>query len=132
MVRIKNAFLTARKLPRLFVTGGAFVERDNGTDRHRNARKTRKTYCFSKDWDIHKAVTYFTMYSYPHALLSQDSNGGWPVRTPAVQAADGRLAASDPSDNRWPDRSRLAVGRMVEITNCSTVVRHKVKTAAEV
>jgi len=30
----KNAFLTARKLPRLFPIGGAFVERHNGTDRH--------------------------------------------------------------------------------------------------
>ena len=54
----------------------AFVERHNGTDRNRNARKTRKTYCFSKDWDIHEAVTYFTMYSY---------NFCWPVRTLAVQ-----------------------------------------------
>src|SRR5205807_8198610 len=26
-----------------------FVERENGTDRNRNARKVRKTYCFSKD-----------------------------------------------------------------------------------
>jgi len=50
----------------------AFVERHNGTDRNRNARKARKTYCFSKDWDIHEAVTYFTMYSY---------NFCWPVRT---------------------------------------------------
>jgi hypothetical protein len=25
----------------------AFVERQNGTDRGRNGRKTRKTYCFS-------------------------------------------------------------------------------------
>jgi IS1 family transposase len=50
----------------------AFVERHNGTDRNRNARKVRKTYCFSKDWDIHDAVTYFTMYSY---------NFCWPVRT---------------------------------------------------
>jgi IS1 family transposase len=42
----------------------AFVERQNGTDRNRNGRKVRKTYCFSKDWDIHDAVTYFTMYTY--------------------------------------------------------------------
>ena len=28
----------------------AFVERHNGTDRNRNARKLRKTYCVSKDW----------------------------------------------------------------------------------
>jgi len=49
-----------------------FVERQNGTDRNRNARKVRKTYCFSKDWQVHEAVTYFTLYSY---------NFCWPVRT---------------------------------------------------
>jgi IS1 family transposase len=27
----------------------SLVERHNGTDRNRNARKVRKTYCFSKD-----------------------------------------------------------------------------------
>ncbi|MFH1614455.1 MAG: hypothetical protein ABIG61_05155 [Planctomycetota bacterium] len=42
----------------------AFVERHNGTDRNRNARKVRKSYCFSKDWNIHNAMTYFTMFSY--------------------------------------------------------------------
>ncbi len=36
----------------------AFVERENATDRHRNARKARKTYRFSKDWRHHEAVTY--------------------------------------------------------------------------
>jgi hypothetical protein len=50
----------------------AFVERQNGTDRNRNARKVRKTYCFSKDWQVHEAVTSFTLYSY---------NFCWPVRT---------------------------------------------------
>ena len=50
----------------------AFIERQNGTDRNRNARKVRQTYCFSKDWKVHEAVTYFTMYSY---------NFCWPVRT---------------------------------------------------
>jgi hypothetical protein len=49
-----------------------FVERENGTDRNRNARKVRKTYCFSKDWEMHEAVSYFTLYSY---------NFCWPVRT---------------------------------------------------
>ena len=38
----------------------AFVERHNGTDRNRNARKVRKTYCFSKDWWIHRAATFFS------------------------------------------------------------------------
>src|SRR5262249_57573412 len=34
----------------------AFVERQNGTDRHRNARKGRKTYRFSKDWQFHETA----------------------------------------------------------------------------
>jgi IS1 family transposase len=40
-----------------------FIERSNGTDRGRNSRKARKTYRFSKDWDVHRAMTYFTLYS---------------------------------------------------------------------
>lgn len=50
----------------------SFVERHNGTDRGQNARKTRDTYCFSKQQDVHDAVTYFVSYSY---------NFCWPVRT---------------------------------------------------
>ena len=50
----------------------AFVERHNGTDRGRNARKHRKTYCFSKRLDVHDAVSYFVGFSY---------NFCWPVRT---------------------------------------------------
>src|SRR5262249_41168241 len=50
----------------------AFVERHNGTARNRDARKVRRTCCFSKDWWIHRAVTFFTTYS---------SNFCWPVRT---------------------------------------------------
>jgi IS1 family transposase len=70
----------------------AFVERHNGTDRNRNGRKVRKTYCFSKDWDIHDAVTYFTMYTY---------NFCWPVRT---------LRQRGP-DNRWlPQTPAMAAG----------------------
>ena len=50
----------------------SFVERHHLTDRHHNARKSRKTYRFSKDWRMHEAMTYLTMYSY---------NFCWPVRT---------------------------------------------------
>ena len=50
----------------------SFVERHNATDRHRNARKARRTYRFSKDWQIHQAVGYFTYYTY---------NFCWRVRT---------------------------------------------------
>jgi hypothetical protein len=62
------------------VINTAFLERHNGTDRNRNSRKVRKTYGFSKDWQVHEAVTYFTMYSY---------NFCWPVRTLRVKGVDG-------------------------------------------
>jgi IS1 family transposase len=68
-----------------------FVERHNGTDRNRNARKVRKTYCFSKDWEVHEAVSYFTLYSYnfcwPVRTLRQGSRReGYRQRTPAMAA----------------------------------------------
>lgn len=68
-----------------------FIERHNGSDRNRNERKTRKTYCFSKDWEVHEAVTYFTMYSYNfcwpvRTLREQDGTGHWQQRTPAMAA----------------------------------------------
>jgi IS1 family transposase len=83
------AALALSKVSRAINT--AFVERHNGTDRNRNARKVRKTYCFSKDWDVHQAVTYFTMYSYNfcwpvRTLRQRDSAGGWQERTPAMAA----------------------------------------------
>jgi IS1 family transposase len=69
----------------------AFVERHNATDRHRNARKARRTYCFSKDWEVHRAMTYFTMYSYNfcwpvRTLRVQVEHGYWRRRTPAIAA----------------------------------------------
>jgi IS1 family transposase len=68
-----------------------FVERENGTDRNRNARKVRKSYCFSKDWEVHEAVSYFTLYSYnfcwPVRTLRQGSRRqGYRQRTPAMAA----------------------------------------------
>lgn len=65
----------------------SFVERQNGTDRGRNARKTRKTYRFSKDWQVHEAMTYLTLYSY---------NFCWCVRTLRVKNEQGR----------WQERTR--------------------------
>jgi IS1 family transposase len=70
------------------VVNTAFVERNNGTDRNRNGRKVRKTYCFSKDWQVHEAVTYFTMYSY---------NFCWPVRTLRVKGPDGAWIPRTPA-----------------------------------
>jgi IS1 family transposase len=78
----------------------SFVERHNGTDRNRNARKVRKTYCFSKDWEVHEAVTYFTMYSYNFCWpvrtlrIREEKEGHWRARTPAMVAG---LA-----DHVWP------------------------------
>ena len=65
-----------------------FVERENGTDRNRNARKVRKTYCFSKDWEVHEAVSYFTLYS---------DNFCWPVRTLRESAGDKRWRQRTPA-----------------------------------
>lgn len=70
------------------VVNTVFVERHNGTDRHRNRRKVRKTYGFSKDWEVHEAMTYFTMYSY---------NFCWPVRTLRCAGANGRYEARTPA-----------------------------------
>lgn len=66
----------------------AFVERHNGTDRHRNSRKLRKTYRFSKDWDIHNAATAFSMYSY---------NFCWPVRSLREKNPDGTSRPRTPA-----------------------------------
>lgn len=57
----------------------SLLERQHATDRHRNARKRRKSYCFSKDWDLHQAATYFSLYSY---------NFCWPVRTLRLRGDD--------------------------------------------
>jgi IS1 family transposase len=66
----------------------SFVERHHLTDRHRNARKSRKTYRFSKDWRMHEAMTYLTMYSY---------NLCWPVRTLREPIGEGRYRQRTPA-----------------------------------
>jgi len=69
----------------------SFLERQNATDRHHNARKVRKTYTFSKDWRVHEAMTYFTLYSYNfcwpvRTLRERDDEGRWRQKTPAMAA----------------------------------------------
>jgi IS1 family transposase len=69
----------------------AFLERENGTDRHRNSRKARRSYRFSKDWRFHEAATYFTLYSYNfcwavRTLAVRDGEGHWSRRSPAMAA----------------------------------------------
>jgi IS1 family transposase len=66
----------------------SFVERQNATDRHHNGRKVRKTYTFSKDWTVHEAMSYFTMYSY---------NFCWPVRTLREAIGEGRWRQKTPA-----------------------------------
>ena len=69
----------------------AFIERENGTARHRNARKARKSDRFSKDWRFHEAVRFFTMDSYNfcwavRTLAVKDDGGHWRSRSPAMAA----------------------------------------------
>lgn len=66
----------------------AFSERQNGTHRNRHARKVRQSSCFSQNWDVHEAVTYFTLSS---------SNCCWSVRTLRVRDADGRWRQRTPA-----------------------------------
>src|SRR5512135_1089926 len=54
----------------------SFVERQHGTARCQNARQSRRTYRFSKDWEVHESMSYFTRYRY---------NFCWPVRTLRVR-----------------------------------------------
>jgi hypothetical protein len=76
----------------------SFLERQNGTDRHRNSRKVRKTYRFSKDWDNHNACSCFSQFSY---------NFCWPVRTLTQTTPVGSLVpctpamAADLTDHVW-------------------------------
>jgi hypothetical protein len=72
----------------------SFVERHNGTDRGQNARKARATYCFSKEMDIHDAVTYFVSYSY---------NFCWPVRTLRDRARHGSAPCTPAMSARLAD-----------------------------
>src|SRR5262245_25993921 len=83
----------------------SYVERQHGTDRHRNARKARKTYRFSKDWETHALLSYFSLFSY---------NFCWPVRTLRVRDAQGRWRQRTPAmaagltDHPWSLREWLS------------------------
>lgn len=82
-----------------------FVERHNGTDRNRCSRKVRKSYAFSKDWDVHRAATAFSYFSYNfcwpvETLRRKDADGCWQRRTPAM--------AAGLTDHVWPLSEWLA------------------------
>ncbi len=83
----------------------SFLERFNGTDRHRNSRKSRKTYRFSKDWEHHNASTYFISYAY---------NFCWPVHSLRQPRGDGRYRPRSPgmaaglTDHVWTLKEGLS------------------------
>jgi hypothetical protein len=69
----------------------AFVERHNGTDRHQNSRKHRRTYGFSKELALHRAASFFIGYGYNfcwvvRTLRVRGEDGSWQARTPAMAA----------------------------------------------
>ena len=69
-------------------TNTSFVERRHGTDRGQNARKSRRSYRFSKDWEVHVAMSYFAAYR---------STFCWPARTLRTKAEDGRWQQRTPA-----------------------------------
>lgn len=95
-----KASLKASKCGRKVNT--SFIERQNGTDRNRRSRKVRKSYCFLKDWDVHRGATCFIMYSYHFC---------WSVRT--LRRPDGRGGPCSPAmsaglaDHVWSIREWL-------------------------
>jgi hypothetical protein len=81
--------VAASAVGRVVIT--SFLERHNGTDRNRCIRKVRKTYAFSKDWDVHRAATAFSYFSYNfcwpvRTLRARAESGPWQQRTPAMAA----------------------------------------------
>jgi hypothetical protein len=100
----RNAALGVSRVSRAIDT--AFVERQDATDRHRDARKARKTYRFSKGWRFHEAVTYLTPYVY---------NFCWRVRTLTIRDGHGRRVRRTPAmaagltDHTWSMREWMSL-----------------------
>jgi IS1 family transposase len=84
----------------------SYRERHTATDRHRNARKGRKTYRFSKEWEAHESVSTF---------VHDSDHFGWPVRTLRQKDAEGRWQPRTPAmvagltDRVWPLAEWLAL-----------------------
>jgi hypothetical protein len=69
----------------------SFVERNNATARHFNARKQRKTYCFSKRYLEHVAMSWLMLTHYnfcwaPRTLATPGRAGTKRDRSPAMAA----------------------------------------------
>jgi hypothetical protein len=96
------------------VVNTVFVERHNGSDRNRNRRKVRQTCCFSKDWEVHEAMTYFTMYSY---------NFCWPVRSLRVKVHEGHYEPRTPAmaaglaDHIWNTKEWVSYPAVTQVTS---------------
>lgn len=76
----------------------SFVERYNGTARHFNARKQRKTYSFSKQYEDHEAMSWLMVTHYnfcwkPRTLRVSVGNRCYRYQTPAM--------ASGITDHAW-------------------------------
>jgi IS1 family transposase len=83
----------------------SFLERHNATDRHRNARKARRIYRFSKDWDIHQAVGCFTYYTY---------NFCWCVRTLRKPIKGHRRPKRRPEPRRYQPRTPAMAAQLTD------------------
>jgi hypothetical protein len=83
-----GALVVFGELPEGQTISTSYPERRNATGRHRNGRKGRKAYRFSKDRETHEAMTAFTMYSY---------NFCWAVRTPREEVAPKRYRQRTPA-----------------------------------
>src|SRR5262249_8851391 len=69
----------------------SFVERRHGTDRGQNARKSRRRYRFSKDWQGHEGRRCFpgcrdNFLWGRRRLRTKGKDGHWRQRTPAMAA----------------------------------------------
>jgi hypothetical protein len=93
----------------------SLVERQHGTDRHRNARKARKTYRFSKDWRYHEAVTYLTMFV-QFLLAGSDLED---------QRRPGHRAEEEPGNGGRTRGSRLVHSQMAGVPIRAIMIGHE-------
>ena len=93
----------------------SFVERQHATARGQNARQSRKTYRFSKDWAVHESMSYFTRYRY---------NFCWSVRTLRVRGDDGRWQERTPAMSAGLADHVWSLDGMAELPGRSTKLGH--------
>lgn len=97
-ISVKIVFGTERALEKVLrespcsnSVNTSFVERNNGTARHFNARKQRKTYCFSKRIVEHVAMSWLMLTHYNFCWANRmlrvpTLNGAHRNRSPAMAA----------------------------------------------